>query len=165
MESFLNWHATVLTFSVLVSFAIAIFHYEVLGYLTTKMTQIKNVKRKHVLFSMLTLTMTHMVSVLLYASIYHLMINILKMGTLINTVSAAGVTFDHTRFEDLIYYSITVYTSLGFGDVVPTGGMRIISGLETLNGLILVAWSASFSYLVMSKYWTFKHTKRKLTFK
>tara|TARA_Y100001960_G_scaffold324529_1_gene405109 strand:- start:823 stop:1311 length:489 start_codon:yes stop_codon:yes gene_type:complete len=162
MEPYVYSPAYVLVISVLISFALTIFHYEVLGWLTTVIAKIKNVRKIHVLIAMLALTATHMISIGIYAIIYYVMINILEVGGILNTVHTH---FDTTSFRDLIYYSITVYTSLGFGDLVPTGGLRVISGLETLNGLILVAWTASYSYLVMSKYWTFKNTSRKLHFK
>ena len=32
--------------------------------------------------------------------------------------------------------------------------MRLISGLESLVGLLLITWSASFTYLEMSRLWS-----------
>ena len=55
--------------------------------------------------------------------------------------------------SDFIYYSVVTYTSLGFGDILPTGGMRLLSGVEALLGLLLIGWSASFTYLVMEQFW------------
>jgi hypothetical protein len=46
------------------------------------------------------------------------------------------------------------YTSLGFGDVYPIESMRLISGVEALTGLLMIAWSASFTYLAMEQFWT-----------
>lgn len=54
---------------------------------------------------------------------------------------------------DYVYFSATTYTSLGFGDVYPAGEARLLAGVEALNGLLLIAWSASFTYLVMEKFW------------
>ena len=31
--------------------------------------------------------------------------------------------------------------------------LRILVGTESLNGLILITWSASFTYLSMEKFW------------
>jgi hypothetical protein len=45
------------------------------------------------------------------------------------------------------------YTSLGFGDHIPISHARLIAGVEALNGLLLIGWSASFTYLVMERYW------------
>ncbi len=54
---------------------------------------------------------------------------------------------------DAIYLSATTYTTLGFGDLAPVGAIRLVSGLESLTGFLLVTWSASFTYLEMSRYW------------
>lgn len=57
-------------------------------------------------------------------------------------------------FEDHFYFSIASYTTLGIGDIVPEGPIRVIAGMEALTGLVLVAWSASFTYLAMERLWT-----------
>jgi hypothetical protein len=31
--------------------------------------------------------------------------------------------------------------------------LRIIAGVESLNGLVLIGWSASFTYLSMEQFW------------
>lgn len=56
-------------------------------------------------------------------------------------------------FEDHFYFSIASYTTLGIGDILPQGNIRIVAGIEALNGLVLVAWSASFTYLIMERLW------------
>lgn len=60
---------------------------------------------------------------------------------------------EHLGLEDYIYFSAVSYTSLGFGDLVPVGHLRLLSGVEGLNGLILIGWSSSFTYLAMVRYW------------
>lgn len=62
-------------------------------------------------------------------------------------------------FVDHFYFSIASYTTLGIGDIVPSGHIRIIAGIEALNGLVLVAWSASFTYLIMERLWGRKGSK------
>ena len=57
------------------------------------------------------------------------------------------------EFEDYVYFSAASYTSLGVGDIWPLGPVRIISGTEALTGLIMIAWTASFTYLMMGRYW------------
>jgi len=46
-----------------------------------------------------------------------------------------------------------VYTTVGFGDITPEGPMRILVCIEALAGLVLITWSASFTFLVMQGYW------------
>lgn len=54
---------------------------------------------------------------------------------------------------DCVYFSFTSYTTLGTGDIVPIGELRFLSGLESLTGLVLITWTASFLYLEMARYW------------
>jgi hypothetical protein len=52
-----------------------------------------------------------------------------------------------------LYFSSETYTTLGFGDIYPTGALRMICGIESLIGLLMVSWTASFTYLEMRRYW------------
>lgn len=54
---------------------------------------------------------------------------------------------------EYFYFAIASYTTLGIGDIIPEGHLRIVVGVEALQGLVLIAWSASFTYLVMEKFW------------
>lgn len=55
---------------------------------------------------------------------------------------------------DCVYFSFTVFTTLGFGDIVPSGDLRYTTGIESLTGLVLITWTASFLYLEMRSQWT-----------
>ncbi len=54
---------------------------------------------------------------------------------------------------DAVYFSATIYTTLGLGDLSPVGAIRLVAGMESLTGLLLITWSASFTYLEMSRRW------------
>ncbi|KUO65411.1 MAG: hypothetical protein APF80_06400 [Alphaproteobacteria bacterium BRH_c36] len=54
---------------------------------------------------------------------------------------------------DYLYFSIVSFTSLGLGDVYPLGHLRLLTGVEALNGLLLIAWSGSFIYTAMEWLW------------
>jgi len=43
--------------------------------------------------------------------------------------------------------------ALGFGDLTPVGPVRLLAGVEALNGLLLIGWSASFTYISMERFW------------
>jgi len=51
------------------------------------------------------------------------------------------------------YYSAVTFTSLGFGDLTPTGHLRLLAAVEVLTGVVLIAWTASFLFLVMQRSW------------
>lgn len=54
---------------------------------------------------------------------------------------------------DAVYLSAITFSTVGFGDLAPVGAIRLVSGLESLTGLLLITWSASFTYLEMSRLW------------
>jgi hypothetical protein len=54
---------------------------------------------------------------------------------------------------DYVYFSVVSYTSLGLGDVYPSGGLRLVTGVEALIGLLMIGWSTSYTYLCMERLW------------
>ncbi len=54
---------------------------------------------------------------------------------------------------EVIYFSGSVYTSLGFGDIVPVNGGRFLVVIEAVTGLVLIAWTASFTFYQMREHW------------
>jgi hypothetical protein len=36
---------------------------------------------------------------------------------------------------------------------VPSGSLRLLAGVEALNGLLLIGWSASYVYIAMERFW------------
>ncbi len=54
---------------------------------------------------------------------------------------------------DYIHYSAVTYTSLGLGDLYPSGNFRLLTGVEALVGLLMIGWSASFTYIAMVRFW------------
>ena len=63
------------------------------------------------------------------------------------------------EFHDFIYFSFTTYTTVGYGDYIPVGPIRLISQIEALVGLVLIACSASYIFIIMQDYWR-THTRR-----
>ena len=47
--------------------------------------------------------------------------------------------------------------TLGIGDVFPTGALRVIAGIESLLGLLMMTWSASFTFIYMERFWRLGH--------
>lgn len=129
---------------ILVAATIAI-HYEVLRFASQRVTHVRVVPRMRIILMLVAAVVSHVVHVMLYAGAFLLLEEIGGFGTI-----------DGDRghsLEDAFYFSITSYTTLGIGDLYPTGALRIISGIEALNGLVMVGWTASVTYLYMEKFW------------
>ncbi len=55
------------------------------------------------------------------------------------------------NFIDYFYFSLSSYSTLGIGDVYPVGNLKIISGIEALLGLIMIAWSATLNFSMLMR--------------
>ena len=64
---------------------------------------------------------------------------------------ASEGSFDNTLI-DCIYFSFVSYSSLGLGDIAPTGDLRFLTGLEAVTGLVMITWTASFLFIEMQKF-------------
>lgn len=60
---------------------------------------------------------------------------------------------DDTSAMQAIYMSAVTFTTVGFGNVSPLGPIRFLAGTEALIGFMLITWSASFTFLHMSRHW------------
>ena len=47
---------------------------------------------------------------------------------------------------DIYYFSLVNYTTLGLGDIYPSGHLRFLAGLESLGGFLLLSCSASYLF-------------------
>ena len=87
----------------------------------------------------------HLAEIGLYAVVYAAAEHWFDLGTFSGEPVTTGV--------DYFYFSAITYTSLGIGDIFPTEHLRFLTGVEALGGLLLIAWSASFLFALMSRLW------------
>jgi len=120
-------------------------HYEVLSGCSRFISPAIRSHRRDTIFLILVIMAAHVVEMWLFAIGYFFMSGFEGLGTL------AGLELN--TLVDYAYYSAMVYTTVGFGDIVPVGAVRFMSGMEALTGLVMITWSASFTFLVMQRYW------------
>ena len=120
-------------------------HYEVLRLLSFWLARLTIQPRAKLLLVIFGTFISHVLQMLLYAIGYAVLADGLGLGKLTGGTST---------FNDYLYFSAETYTSLGFGDMIPVGPLRLVAGVETLNGLLLIGWSASYIYISMERFWT-----------
>lgn len=128
----------------LVAATIAV-HYEVLRFTSQRVTHLRINPRMRIILILAAALASHLIHAVLYALVYLVLEDVGSFGTI-------GGERGHD-LEDAFYFSITSYTTLGIGDLFPRGELRIISGIEALNGLVMVGWTASMTYIYMEKFW------------
>jgi len=116
-------------------------HYEALSLITTLCRRLP-LGRPRVGIAVVAAAFAHIVE----ATVFGIGIHGLVVADLAAVAGATG-------FRDHIYFSFATYSSLGYGDLVPLGALRLLAGVEAVTGLVLIAWTASFTYYEMQRYW------------
>jgi hypothetical protein len=120
-------------------------HYEALRALNLGLERLVAASRARLVVVVLSLFVVHVAEVFVYATAFYLLTRRAGMGTLGST----GLP----SFNVAMYFSLETYSSLGYGDVVPSGALRMMAGAEALNGLLLIGWSASYAHIAMERFW------------
>lgn len=144
--------AASVTSAILVGLTLLI-HYDVLRKASQVLPHLPLPVRFRVAVVVFAAFLAHTLEVCLYALTYYLFDDVFDFGSL------AGET--NADWRDYIYFSMGTYTTLGLGDIYPVGATRLVAGIEALNGLVLIGWSASFTYLAMEKFWPLHAASRK----
>ena len=124
-----------------------VLHYETLRLISQRLPLPNNRHRARIVSLILSLLALHITEIWIFGGSYFLLLSFGDHGSL----SGIG----NMSILDCIYYSASVFTTLGFGDIVPTGAIRFMTGTEAIAGLTFITWSASFTFLVMQKSWDF----------
>lgn len=124
--------------------ATSFIHYEVLRGLNAWLPRVRVPRRALLVVVILCAFLAHAAEMALYG---------LSFWVLIGHLGQGAFTGGAPSLASALYFSAETYTSLGFGDLTPMGPVRLLAGVEALNGLLLIGWSASFTYLCMERFW------------
>ena len=120
-------------------------HYEALGYLTSRLKNLELPLRARILVLIVSIVLIHVVQVWIFGGAYYFLVVVGGHGALVAN-HVIGLL-------DCVYFSTVSFTTLGLGDIVPTGDIRFLVGTEALVGFVLITWSASFTFVEMQRYW------------
>jgi hypothetical protein len=126
-----------------------LFHYEGLSWLGRWLTIDLLPHRARIATLIFGLMALHVAEIWVFSLGYYVLLGKPGYGAVV-----VGMTPTvEIGFLDLVYFSAITYTTVGFGDFVPTGAIRFLAGTEALSGFILITWSASFTFIEMQRYW------------
>ena len=85
----------------------------------------------------------HLIEIGIYSIIYYIADIICDLGAF--NISETPGAFEY------YYFAAETYSSLGYGDIFPTGAMRLIAAIEPLNGILLLTWSGAFLFMLVQR--------------
>lgn len=124
-------------------------HYEVLRLLSAVLQVPTPQPRLKLVLVIVGAFGAHALEILLYGGSYYSLANWFDANDLYQL-----------DLEQSLYFSAEAYTSLGTSDIHPHGHLRLLAGMEALNGLLLLGWTTSYTYISMERFWD-AHGKRK----
>ncbi len=136
-------HLTVALVSIGLVATCVLIHYETLNQLE-RLSRWLQRHRWIILVTVHGMLAAHVIEIWIFGFGYYLVQYQLGMGEIVRMEEG---------WFDYIYYSAMVYTTVGFGDIVPQGALRMMTSTEALAGLSLITWSASFTFLQMQRIW------------
>ncbi|WP_372627895.1 potassium channel family protein [Arsukibacterium sp.] len=125
---------------------VVIIHYEFLYRLTVMLPKMNIKHRYRIVVGVFGALIAHSLEIWVFALAYFLMHRTDGWGEL-------NGNFDGS-IMDCVYFSFTVFSTVGFGDIEPTGELRYLTGIESLTGLVLITWTASFLFIEMQRNWS-----------
>lgn len=122
-----------------------VIHYEALRTLSRRLPTLRIPNRSKLLVVIFSAFIAHALEIGIYGGSLFMLVGKLGAGTLDGTLGFSLI--------NCLYFSAETYTTLGFGDLTPVGPVRLLAGTEALNGLLLIGWTASYTYLSMERFW------------
>ena len=83
------------------------------------------------------LVFLHTIEIMVWAGVYEVLVPVGELAD----------------FEAALYFSFVTFTTLGYGDITLSEGYRLLSGIQALNGILLVGWSTALMFAVVQNVW------------
>jgi len=120
-----KFHAITMMTTFFVIVITVMIHYEGLHYFTNWMTRNRLKPRFRIVVLIYGLLLLHALEIFIFGVALWWLGQMPGYGTLLSTqISSLG---------DFVYFSSTVYSTLCFGDLVPTGPILFMSGMESIT--------------------------------
>ena len=128
------------------------FHYEVMMTVSDRLVPWLEKRLPHrrvIALSLAGLMLGHIVEIWLFSLALMLTAQFPSVGSIQGDFSG--------RWGDYLYLSTVNYTSLGDSSIRIAGHIRAVVASETLVGMMMIAWSASYTFLKMEQGWRARH--------
>ena len=118
-------------------------HFSALLLITKLLSHFHGTHPASIVLALFLAVLAHLSEILIFAIAWQVMY----------TMELITFSIESPTFLDIFYFSGTTYTTVGYGDILITGDARIMTVIEGVMGLVLIAWTASFTYFEMNRKW------------
>ena len=136
----------VLATTVLVIGATVLLHYELLYTCVRLLPPGHGARPRRVILVIFVILVAHLIEIGMFGVGYYYMAGVEHLGGVAGTQERASLA-------EYMYFSGIVYGTVGFGDLAPVGPVRLMAVMESVTGLVMIAWSASFTFIHMQRDW------------
>jgi voltage-gated potassium channel len=91
----------------------------------------------------------HLLKVLVFTSVFFLLLHLVEIMLWAITYRQLVTPDELASLEQAFYFSIVTFTTLGYGDITLSEQWRILSGVEAINGILLIGWSTALLFAVV----------------
>jgi voltage-gated potassium channel len=86
---------------------------------------------------------------LVFTSVFFLILHLIEIMLWAITYRQLVAAGELKSFGEAFYFSIVTFTTLGYGDITLSEQWRILSGVEAVNGILLVGWTTALLFAVI----------------
>ena len=90
-----------------------------------------------------------LLKVLVFTSVLFLILHLIEIMLWAITYRQLVAAGELKSFGEAFYFSIVTFTTLGYGDITLSEQWRILSGVEAVNGILLVGWTTALLFAVI----------------
>ncbi len=90
-----------------------------------------------------------LLKVLIFTSVLFVLLHFIEIMLWAVTYRQLIGTDELKSFQEAFYFSIVTFTTLGYGDITLSEQWRILSGVEAVNGILLVGWTTALLFAVI----------------
>ena len=135
----------ILILSVFLVVTAVLIHYNGLTAIVKFAFMDEALSQRHLVMAILLILILHIAEILLFSAGIFVAHNVLHLGDFL------GVR--EFNLEDYFHISAETFVTVGYGDLYPVGPLRVITSLESLVGVLLIAWSGTFTYFTVQQIW------------
>lgn len=136
---------TIIFLSFFLVACVTMMHFEGLTFTARYALRHSNLGRWHLILTIMLIMALHLSEICVFSVGIYFAHHVLHLGAFSGDREFALIDYFH--------FSAETFVTVGYGDLYPIGPLRILTGIESLTGVLLIAWSGAFSFFTVQRLW------------